>query len=301
MAKKKESYIGKTFGELTVVEELERVTHPNGKTSRFFKCKCKCGNYTNTTIDNLKRKGHHSCGHCGRPHKLYDVIKGKKYGRLTIIRESSPTYRKNGDAVRMVECLCKCGSICCVPFINLRNGISKSCGCLAKDKLTERSLTHGLAHKHPLYEVWRGIKQRCYNSNASTYKDYGGRGISICSEWSNNFSSFYKWSIEHGWKKGLSIDRIDNAGNYCPENCRYVNNIIQARNKRSNKEIEYQGQKWHSLAEFCEKYNLNYKNMQQRLYRGYTLEHAVELDKKRYPYNEETAKLIGTTHNYKED
>lgn len=110
-------------------------------------------------------------------------------------------------------------------------GKSKSCGC----KKGEHLITHNLS-KHPLYVVWNDIKARCYNIKDPNYKNYGGRGITICEEWKNNFATFYKWSILHGWRKGLEIDRIDNSDNkeYSSQNCRFVTKIINGNNKRNN-------------------------------------------------------------------
>lgn len=99
---------------------------------------------------------------------------------------------------------------------------------------------HGL-HNHPLRFCWSAMKQRCYNQKNKQYKDYGGRGISICDIWINDFISFYKWAIKNGWEKGLTIDRIDNDGNYEPNNCRFITREYQNRNTSRVKLIEYDG------------------------------------------------------------
>ncbi len=93
---------------------------------------------------------------------------------------------------------------------------------------------HGL-RKHPLYNVWDGMKRRCHNSDNPHYKNYGGRGITIFAGWINNFRAFYNWAIANGWKKGLWIDRINNDGNYRPENCRFVTSAVNNQNRRSTK------------------------------------------------------------------
>jgi hypothetical protein len=90
---------------------------------------------------------------------------------------------------------------------------------------------HGLS-KHPLYFIWIGVRNRCYTPKSSNYKYYGGRGITVCDDWKYNFIDFYNWSISNGYEKGLQIDRIDNNGNYEPNNCQYID---QAENKRSGK------------------------------------------------------------------
>jgi len=91
--------------------------------------------------------------------------------------------------------------------------------------------THGKS-SHKIYRVWAGIKARCYIPSASNYQYYGGRGISMCDEWRNSSSSFFKWAEQNGFVEGLEIDRIDNDGNYCPENCRFVPHKENSRKSR---------------------------------------------------------------------
>lgn len=129
---------------------------------------------------------------------------------------------------------------------------------------------HGLRYSK-LYPVWNVMNQRCSNPNNKRYKDYGARGITVCDEWKNSFQAFYDWAITNGYdenaKRGkYTIDRINTNGNYEPENCRIVNNKIQANNKRNNIIIEYRGIK-KTLHQWCEYLDLNYKKTYQRLFR----------------------------------
>ncbi len=112
--------------------------------------------------------------------------------------------------------------------INAINRIQKSCGCLKKNSPAK---THGMSDDL-IYHVWERIKRRCNNKNNKDFVDYGGRGIIVCEEWKNNFMSFYNWAIVHGYKRGLYIDRINVDGNYCPENCRWVDSFLNAQNRR---------------------------------------------------------------------
>ena len=116
---------------------------------------------------------------------------------------------------------------------SINRGDTKSCGCYNKRRLSETHKTHGLSNTR-LSRIWGKIKDRTLNPKHKNYNDYGDRGITICEEWKNDFMSFYNWAVLNGYeeKKGLSIDRIDNDGNYCPENCRWVTRTIQSRNQR---------------------------------------------------------------------
>ena len=102
--------------------------------------------------------------------------------------------------------------------------------------LAALTTTHGLTY-HPLYGVWTDMKTRCLNSRKEEYKNYGGRGITVCDEWRNSFESFYFWAIENGWSKGLEINRVDNNGNYCPENCDFITRKNNCNNRRNTKKF----------------------------------------------------------------
>ena len=127
---------------------------------------------------------------------------------------------------------------------SIKNGSTKSCGCYHKRRASETNKTHGLRSTR-LYDIWAEIKNRTLNPKNKRYSDYGGRGITICEEWKNDFMPFYNWAMSNGYEenKGLSIDRIDNDGNYCPENCRRTTRTIQNRNQRiqTNNTSGYKG------------------------------------------------------------
>lgn len=202
-------------------------------------------------------------------HLSSEQIIGTKYGRLTIMSDlGKVTY------TRMVEVKCICGVIKVVRLNGLRTGHTKSCGCYNSDLASSRQTTHGLS-KHPLFTIWINMRQRCHWEKHKQYVDYGARGISVCSEWRTDFFVFYTWAIANGWKKGLTVDREDNDGDYEPSNCRLVTNTVQQRNKRTNVLYTIDGVT-KCLSEWCEHLNLKYKIIHQRITRDkYTFEEAI--------------------------
>lgn len=162
-----------------------------------------------------------------------EAFLGNRYGRLIITKDLGMR-----GPYRMILCRCDCGMEKEFMLNNVTRKIkpTKSCGCTHHAHLTK----HGLA-KHPLYFVWKGMKQRCYYEKAVNWKDYGGRGIKICDEWRDDFNSFYSWAIDK-WSKGLYLDRERNDGDYEPSNCRFVTRRTNNRNTRKNVWITYKGE-----------------------------------------------------------
>lgn len=120
--------------------------------------------------------------------------------------------------------------------------------------------------KNRLYRIWADMKRRCKNSDRPNYKNYGGKGIRVCQEWENSFDSFREWALNNGYSDDLSIDRIDNNGNYEPSNCRWATAKEQANNKRNNLHIEYKGET-RTLAQWCEVFGLERNVVAMRIYR----------------------------------
>lgn len=181
--------------------------------------------------------------------KLKD-LRGEKFNRLSPIE-----YLGN----RKWRCKCDCGKIIDVFTNNLTRGNTKSCGCLNSELASKRSTTHGKTNTR-LYHIYNSMKQRCYEINNPSYIHYGQRGIIICKEWLSDFINFYNWSINNGYQKGLSIDRIDVNGNYEPSNCRWITKEEQQRNKTNNIQITYNG-KTKPLKTWCVELGLPYRTI----------------------------------------
>ena len=168
----------------------------------------------------------------------FEDLTGQKFGRLTVIERAESKTRANGRTRVAWLCSCDCGKTCVVNADVLKGGRTKSCGCLK----TEHNIATWTKHsgsKDRLYGVWNDIKKRCYNPKYKQFKDYGGRGIRMCDEWRHDYSAFKKFALEHGYDPdakfgACTIDRMDVNGNYCPENCRFVDMKIQNNNRRRN-------------------------------------------------------------------
>ena len=205
--------------------------------------------------------------------KLVNIV-GKKFGRLLVIEKANSL-----NGCTRWRCLCDCGNECIVQSSSLKSGNTKSCGCYKRENAKKLYSTVRQNDKK-LYSVWNGIKQRCYNKNSKSYHNYGGRGIKMNDDWANDYKTFYEWAMKAGYKYGLEIDRIDNDGDYCESNCRFVNKEIQANNKRNVKLYTINGIT-KSLPQWCREYDIDYYTVRQRVFKlGWCIEKALTTPKK---------------------
>ena len=177
--------------------------------------------------------------------------------------------KRDADSKRLKYkwvCQCDCGNIISVSGYDLRRNHSKSCGCLKHDGLANPSYKHGLSGTK-LYSSWTNTQRRCTDKTDKHYKNYGGRGIVICKEW-DDFKIFADWALNNGFKEGLTIDRIDNDGNYEPSNCRWVDRITQQNHRRVNQILEFNGVK-HTLTEWSRIVGLNPGTIRSRIRLGW--------------------------------
>ena len=206
---------------------------------------------------------------------------GYRFGMLKVLEESAPQIYsrlpgQGGGTCRKFLCECDCGKRKVISMKALRSGATTSCGCRIGKVASERQLRHGHARHGRVtrtYKTWLGMKDRCNNPNNRAYGNYGGRGITVCERWrgENGFENFLE---DMGTKpKGLSLDRIDNNGNYEPGNCRWATSKQQARNYRRNHNITFRGQT-KTLREWSEETGINYGTLSKRI-RNWPIEKAL--------------------------
>jgi len=194
-------------------------------------------------------------------------ITGQRFGRLVAVRQSP----SRGGRRRWV-CQCDCGKQADVSGYHLRSALVKSCGCLRRP--------HGQSHCREgkaarLYVCWCRMRSRCRAQTDQSYERYGARGIAVCAGW-EDFRVFERWALANGYDDRLSIDRVDNDGDYTPSNCRWATAKQQARNRRSNITVAYQG-KTATLAEHAEDLGFSYKRARVRISDlGWSPEKAIE-------------------------
>lgn len=195
-------------------------------------------------------------------------LTGQRFGKLTVIERGENRNRRAAWV-----CLCDCGNLKTIPSWNLVSGQTNSCGCLNQEINHDYSTKHGQSHTR-LYTIWICMKQRCYYPKHIHFNCYGGRGITICEEWKDDFQAFHDWAIHNGYDEHLTIDRIDVNGNYEPSNCRWATAKEQSNNQRSNHNIEFNGE-IHSISEWSVITGIPNTTIHNRLKRGWTIEKTL--------------------------
>ena len=208
--------------------------------------------------------------------KITDMI-GRKFGRWLVIGESSE--RNSSGDVRYL-CKCDCGNEKTVSGTSLRQGKTTSCGCYNREIITKGYRFS----EEKLYSVWSAMRQRCGNPHDKAYKNYGGRGIRVCNEWSN-YQVFREWALNNGYKHGLWLDRIDNNSDYSPNNCRWATTKEQARNKRISVMLTIGGTT-KNIADWADCSGVGVATIRRRIELGWDNERLLDPIDKRLSHGE---------------
>lgn len=230
-------------------------------------------------------------------------LSGQKFNRLTVLKFA---YIKNRCSYFL--CKCECGNEKIIRGSHIKSGAIKSCGCLSKENSIKNARKMGLKYgkiygkilgfkygkinskyiaikKYPdlfnnkdykrLYKIYQHMIERCYDKNSIRYKDWGGRGIIVCDEWKNDFKVFFNWALNNGYKNNLTIDRINNNGNYEPNNCKWATIKEQNRNSRNCNYFTYNN-KTCCISEWAELYHIKYSILYSRLQKlNWSIEKAL--------------------------
>lgn len=217
----------------------------------------------------------------------FEDLTGKMFGNWKVL---SPVVVREVGAARvkkqfwLCECQCEKKTLKEIPTDSLKCGGSRSCGCLKIQALVNRSTKHGFARRgkngSSIYHVWRAMKDRCANPTNKQYCNYGGRGISVCEEWAGSFESFKDWAFQNGYAIGLTLDRINNDGNYAPDNCRWTDYKTQANNSRKCQLVTINGET-HTVKQWSEILGIPYGTIMNRKtrYKNLSYKDAILLPK----------------------
>ncbi len=211
------------------------------------------------------------------PREIYLHLIGERHNHLIvndIVYKKGIVKGKETQEFLVLECKCDCGNIVYIRPYQFVRGEYSSCGCSKKNGEYFTNFSHRLSGEK-LYKVWNTMRRRCYVPTDKKYKSYGARGIIVCDEWLNDYMVFREWAMSNGYKENLSLDRIDNDGNYEPNNCRWTTRSVQQRNRRNCKQITYHG-KTQCLADWCDELKLDYKTIDNRLLNGWEVERTFE-------------------------
>lgn len=260
-----DKHIGEVLGNITI-KAIDMEYYYKNKRKKYI-WECGCGNKFSSFYHNIQKLS--KCKICKE--KELD-LNGNTFGRLMVLSEI-----RDSSHYRHYLCMCECGNKCDIRRSDLLSGKTKSCGCLKYEN--KASLTHGLT-KTRIHNIWTAMKQRCYYKKSKNFQNYGGRGITVCEEWKDDFIKFYNWAMTNGYNDKLSIDRIDVNGNYEPNNCRWATDIEQGRNKTINRYIEYNGE-IKTLVEWSECLKINYSTLRTKT-KKYSLEDIIKMEGIKY-------------------
>jgi hypothetical protein len=207
--------------------------------------------------------------------KAIGNIIGDRYGRLIVVSEDGKGCR------RRAICICDCGTRKSIRLDSLRSGAIVSCGCYSKEISKNVNFKHGACcdgGRSRLYQIWTGMKSRCFNSGNDSFDHYGGRGITICEEWLT-FEVFKVWALANGYSDALTIERKNNNGNYEPTNCTWIHKADQRRNTTRVPGIIFRGER-KTIRQWATFFRMSHTTLRCRLKRGWDMEKAITVPPK---------------------
>lgn len=205
--------------------------------------------------------------------RLIDLT-GQRFGELVVLERGESRKSRCGHPRTMWVCRCDCGEQTVVDSNSLKRGSTVTCGKHKSKNYILSRKTHGMS-KTRIYKEWASIKNRCNNPNAIDYERYGGRGITVCKEWLDDFMNFYNWAMANGYRDDLTIDRINVDGNYEPSNCRWATNDVQVNNKRTNHFLQY-NEKTQTIAQWSRETGIDKNTLISRVDRyGWSVKEAL--------------------------
>ena len=251
----KDDITGIKFGKLTAIKIDDSPKH---KRTHWW-CRCDCGSIRSVSISDLRNGHTKSCGCIKRSNLI-----NRRFGKLLVVKFSNIKTYKNKSSQTQWLCKCDCGNEIVVSGNSLISGNTTSCGCY----LQELRIKHNKSHDR-LYAIYKSMLHRCYSPKSRSYRSHGKRGITVCKEWQitenyNGMNNFYEWALSNGYQDNLTIDRIDNNGNYEPSNCRWTTYVTQGNNRSNNHMITYNGET-KTMAEWAREYNIPYNTFAWRI------------------------------------
>jgi hypothetical protein len=214
----------------------------------------------------------------GRNMSKFVDLTGQRFGRLTVLFRDD-FIKKDGKKETAFICKCDCGKTIKILAYNLKSGHTQSCGCKSLENRIKARITHHHTGTR-LYRIWRNMRTRCENPNDYHFKFYGERGIAVCNEW-QTFEPFYEWAMTNGYCDNLTIDRINNDGNYEPNNCRWVTQREQSNNTRKKRLLTYNGVTL-SMADWAYIFDIRPISLAYRLNHGWSIDKALNTPVRSY-------------------
>lgn len=223
--------IGSVFGKWTVLSDGGN----NNEGRKLYNCRCECGLERKVQSKYLRNGRSTQCGTCD-----FERLEGKRFGKLTVVsfsHKEKSLSAKNKYKIYW-NCRCECGTERKAEAGHLRGGSTSHCGCAHTLHSFMGDFYGDIDTAFPfykkLYMTWWSMNRRCTDVKHEAYKNYGGRGITVCDEWKENVKPFYDWAVQNGYQEGLSLERVDNNAGYSPSNCRWATMEEQSHNKRNN-------------------------------------------------------------------